>query len=355
MNSSNGLLSEEERATLNVSVTLDVGSYGYTLNRQPFVVGLDARPLVALIDAASMGSRVYEFMTIDRPADIFHYLFVSYIDLGPDVAKAIKDNFRRAGPYENPTLDIGLSLVKFDSCFHWSGDDTADYESKWLTARGTDFWKLKPRELLKLVKDRQRLLRNSDDYLIRHEITLIDQCIHRRDDIAHIDRPLLLENRAYTQSKLDPELFQCIAALIKSTKVNSVSCPLYDFPLWRLLVTEQIKRSVQTGKPLKEALKLSCGEGSLLLTGADTRAYANEAEDWGGEVHVPYEGACEADLFVMPMWHNFDMTKVGVDGSLLMASYWKTNRYLLSRRDYGEIGCAARSQVGDWFLYEGND
>ena len=40
----------------------------------PCMVEVDARPMLALIEDALLGIRVYEFMTIDRPGDVLNYL-----------------------------------------------------------------------------------------------------------------------------------------------------------------------------------------------------------------------------------------------------------------------------------------
>lgn len=83
------------------------------------------------------------------------------------------------------------------------------------------------------------------------------------------------------------------------------------------------------------------------LTDVDTRLYLNEVKDWVGTVHIPYEGAIGADLFVKPDWYNFRQEYARENGRLSRALFDKPCRYMLSKKDYGELGCASKTQVSD--------
>lgn len=143
-------------------------------------------------------------------------------------------------------------------------------------------------------------------------------------------------NTGKPEEELPESVIRLIGELIKRDNVQSVSCPFNNSSAWRLLVAEQIRRAALIGKPPQEVFKLSGPDGGL---GFDPR-------EWGGEVHIPYEGAAGADLFVGPEWRNFNReTKF----STLSTSY----HYLLLGRDLGQLECAIRSEVGNgWFLYE---
>jgi len=136
-------------------------------------------------------------------------------------------------------------------------------------------------------------------------------------------------------------LFVAILDLIRRDDVCSVSCPFTDHALWRILVQEQVRRAKVTGLLLQRAFGL-CGPDSGLA--------GINAEDWGGDVHIPYEGACGADLFILPEWHRFFVEKVR-DGGKLRWAVHKSCHHILLCGDYGELACAMRTAIGDWTLY----
>jgi hypothetical protein len=141
---------------------------------------------------------------------------------------------------------------------------------------------------------------------------------------------------------LPEPLFRLIADLARRDDVCSVSCPFDDVALWRLLVTEQLRRAEDSGLELQRAFAL-CGPDS----GLDGVPF----EEWGGEVHIPYEGACGADLFILPSWHRFFADKLREGGKLRWAVHKPCNRVIV-RGEYGEIACATRAEICDgWWLY----
>ena len=355
MNSIKSLLSAAQREQLTTADRLDFGSFKpYKPNNGvgQFIVELDARPLDALIEAAQYGSRLYELMTISRPADVLHYLHLTMIDVHEDVLSHVQGRIKFRTRFKNVTFENGISFTEFDSCFAWADDDTSSYERNWLTHRGGAYWNQKMHALLSLTKDVQHLVRKIDDFLIQHEIKLIDQGLHHRDALVQIDRIPLLKSKATSQTTLPAPLFETIAQLIKRDDVKSVSCPFTDFPLWRLLVEEQIRRAQASGLPPQKAFYLSsCDGGQMNLTGADSRRYPNEPHDWGGTVHVPYEGATGGDLFIEPDWHGFPWAITGEGGKFSRVSSSKPCRFLLSERNYANLECASRTQIGNWILY----
>ena len=120
------------------------------------------------------------------------------------------------------------------------------------------------------------------DYLLQHEINLIDHKRHRIDYLPSIDRLVSWEVMVGPKTTLEKPLFELICKLIKSEKVQSVSCPFQDYALWRVLVEEQVRRAESTGLPPQQA---------LFLSGPDSGLPHIDASNWGGEAHIPYEGA----------------------------------------------------------------
>lgn len=76
-----------------------------------------------------------------------------------------------------------------------------------------------------------------------------------------------------------------------------MSCQFNDRILWRALVWEQIGRASKLGVAPEKAFALS---------GPDSGLTDAVADDWGGDIHIPWEGVAEADLFVQPDRFAFD-------------------------------------------------
>lgn len=151
-----------------------------------------------------------------------------------------------------------------------------------------------------------------------------------------------MKTNLLTPQEAVPEyLREVILDLIRRDDVQSVSCPFDDLVIWRALVEKQLRRAEETGLPLQEAFAL-CGPNAVYKLGI---------EDWGGEVHIPMEGACGGDLFILPEWHNFFADKVREGGKLRWAVGGKRCHRVLLPGDHGEIGCATRKTYGEWTLY----
>lgn len=146
---------------------------------------------------------------------------------------------------------------------------------------------------------------------------------------------------ATDDERLSPALVTLIAELISRPDIQSVSCPFTDEGLWRLLIQEQVRRAAGSGLHPQHAFGLSGPDSGLPFDPAD----------WGGYVHTPYEGACEADLFVNPSWRGFDLQEGMGDGSLSAVTLGKPCHHLLLWGHRKEIDCATRIHVAGWTLY----
>jgi len=184
---------------------------------------------------------------------------------------------------------------------------------------------------------------------------------NRPDDL---DEDFYVEpfNNGRAEEKLPGSVINTIGELIKRDNVQSVSFPFNNTKVWYLLVDEQLQRAKTTGYSKQKAFTLSGPDGGLSCDPAE----------WGGEVHIPYEGACMGDLFVVPGWRNLypdwkDQFPHSGDGrgdkaTLGDYAHYMANpntghscHYLLLKRDLGELKCATRREIGDgWILYESN-
>ena len=136
-------------------------------------------------------------------------------------------------------------------------------------------------------------------------------------------------------------LFKAIAELAHREDVRSVSCPFGDAALWKALVDEQIRRATAENLPLQKAYCL-CGPER----GLDHLPIA----DWGGYVHIPYEGVCDGDLLILPSWRKFSPERMGDSGKLSYACA-KACNHIIVDQDYGELPQVIRCHLGGWTLY----
>lgn len=343
-------LTAEERDLLTQTSRHDTGGYDnwrkYPRTRQ-FIVDIDARPLAVLANSARYGDRVYEFMSIQRPGDLLHYFWVTFVDVEDEVMQSIKESLAHKRPY---TFDVkasltGLPFIDFDNCFIWQGDDTDREDAAWRSHVEQEHWHQQLTDLHTIVVRLQDRLRCIDDFLLQNEIKLLDEKKHQLDFGATIKRNCYLEAQNLTQSDKYTDLYNMVAQIAAQSDVNSASCPFNWLAIWRILVEEQVKRSQRLDLPPQEAFKLSGPDNGF---GDDKLA-----ENWGGYVHIPYEGMCDGDVVFLPNWRIFNADKAGADGSLAAALRMNLCRYLFvpKERMLGELACATRKEIGDWMLY----
>lgn len=297
----------------------------------PFTVEIDAKPLAILLESAIRGYRVYELMSLRRPGDVLHYFRIRLIDVDQDIQDRVDERARNFWPPDKGG-PATLSLPAFDRLFFWDGDDTCPEAECWLRFRGQPFWQERMTNIFGLVVKCQQRLRDQGDYLVQHELDRIAQGTHWRDFVSDLPRHPDKIDCPPEKTGLSPALFHLIEDLIGRETIQSVSCPLADHALWRRLVEQQVRRAEQNGKPPQEAFNLSGPDSGLPFV---------TVADWGGEVHIPYEGACDGGIFIKPVWRKFSFQTMK-----------STCQFLLTQEDYGEQECAFRMVVDDWVLYE---
>jgi hypothetical protein len=161
------------------------------------------------------------------------------------------------------------------------------------------------------------------------------------------------------------ELCALVLAMASREDVHSVSCQFGDALLWEGLLNEQMKRARQTGKPPREAFYLSGPDGGLPGIAKHHSGLEDlPPEEWftgdtleeklGGDIHIPYEGVCGADLLVYPYWRVIAPQQWEKEGAQLdWATGMKPCNHLLIEQDLGQPRCATRIGpiAGSWWLY----
>jgi hypothetical protein len=165
------------------------------------------------------------------------------------------------------------------------------------------------------------------------------------------------------QEQLPLPLRQTILRLASQEDIHSIYCPFIDTELWRSLLLEQTTRATKAGTPPQQALTL-IGPDSGIPGITPERYYEDELAhkqqglliESSGEIHIPYEGACGADLFIVPTWHKFFADNLKKPNAKLRWAIGKHCNYLLVNCDHGEFSCATRTPiVNNWVQYKSND
>lgn len=302
---------------------------------------VDARPLALLAQSALLGHRVYELFSIQRPGDVLRYLWVRWAGEPSqewDAATWFKDKENQEGK-----SFLSLDRRHWRPELDWLDDDAFSATRAWWDHRRTDFWTTLCAECLQIVIQVQACLRSSPDELIRQELALMDAGQHRRDLWPTREQIGGLDPAPAADSTLTPEQFELILTLARQDDVLSVSCPLTDPALWRALAKEQLRRAKVIGLAPQEALFLAGPEGGIPHV---------QAADWGAAVHIPYEGCCEADLFIQPTWFCVDPDEAQRGGSIQAGLGHRKCRYVITHRDYGQFANDETQAVAGWFFYK---
>lgn len=316
----------------------------------PFRIHVDARPLAALAQSACVGHRLYEFMTIRRQGDVLRYLWIYLTDVPDDVLKSIRSSvkFQRRFSREDISTLTELPFVEFDRCFwrqesDWLDDDMSDVHHCWIGHRHSGHWERMSSVLLDAVRAIQSSLRQSAKGLTQHEISLIDRGAHRRDCWAHrelVGRPF---EPPRAETSLPPALLDMIAELVRQPDVNSVSCSIKDYALWRVLALEQLQRSKARGVAPQDALFLAGPDGGIPNV---------VPKDWGTDIHIPWEGACAGDLFEVPDWFTFHFDEAAAKGTVRGGIGLRECKYVLSRTPLGTFENDVSTVCNGWTIYK---
>jgi len=168
-----------------------------------------------------------------------------------------------------------------------------------------------------------------------------------------------------SHSDLPDELRDFILMMAQRDDIHSVSVQFQDATLWEALLREQVKRAERTGKPPGDAFFL-CGPDAG-IAGIAKLWFGLEdlpREKWfdgstleekiGGNIHIPYEGVCGADLLVYPAWRKIYPERWhDDDADVNSATAMKPCNHLLIEKDLGEPACATRVGpiANTWWLY----
>lgn len=162
-------------------------------------------------------------------------------------------------------------------------------------------------------------------------------------------RPLTTLTSSPFYPLLSRALLEALGRIAALDTVRSVSCPFRDPAAWRVLVAEQRRRAEGTERHPQLVFGLSGPDAGLPHVPLD---------EWGGHVHIPYEGAAPADCFIRPSWRLMFPEYGGRDGSLSAVVHGLESpgvgyfcHHLLTNEDLGELACAEREELGEGWIH----
>lgn len=274
----------------SLTLTLDFGIVGYHYEREPFRVRVDAEAFEALIADARNAWRVYELTLIQRPGDVWDYVWVTPEAVPRRVAEQIESARAAAMPRfgkVHPWPEGKVPFAVFDRFFYAAGDDTTPDSDAWFGGRGG------PTSLVRDLYERAQVALaelDGNDVLLRHELQLARTHTHwcsLQDRTGALER---VRDSFYAPQppKFTPAFYEQLSKLFDDPDLVSVAFRgKGDWALMRMLCNEQRRRAEATGHHLIHALHLSLS--------SDYRA---GVDAWGAWVYFHYEGLAHGDLFI---------------------------------------------------------
>lgn len=319
------------------TLSIDFGEIGYWKSKQPFRVRLLGNELTELIKDAENAHRVYELMLIDRPGDIWSYVWVAIDEVPAKIKDWYLHAWRDAKPQygeDHPWPLNQLPFCLFDEFFYWCIDDTEPEDAVWLNHRNSSSMKAFADQLFAMVRAAQANLGWNDD-LLRHIIRTIRAGKH---PYSYLDRRIA--NQQY-QGRLNKPLYTSafykrLEGLLSDPEIVSVAYrDGRDYQVLRMMATEQRRRANLTGHEPGYALHLSALANNKI---------SNDA--WNSEIWLFDEGLAHGDLHIEGMNDSHkDLLKLVNEG-------WRTpGRYILSAQDEGDFDGYIKESGDGWVLY----
>ena len=272
-------------------LTIDFGPVGDRFGKKPFRIRLDAGALDVLTGHARNAHRVYELFLIDRPGDLWEYVWVSVEEAPDSVLARIERAREQARPrsrhQSHPWPDACIPFTDLDSLFYWAWDDTSPEDEAWLEYRDSPTMLAYSRQLMAIVLEAQGSLTWVDD-LLRHVVTRIRSGTH---PYRYLDRRVAIkkdrENSPNSRT-FSSAFYEELQDLLRDPELTSVAYRGNgDYTLLKILATEQRRRSKLTGHLPEHALTLS----ALVNRKANTDA-------WDAEIRFFDEGLDHGDLYI---------------------------------------------------------
>lgn len=320
------------------ALTIDFGEVGHWNSKQPFRVRLDAKGLAELISHAENAHRVYELMLIDRPGDVWDYVWVVIEEVPSRLVDRVEHAREEAKPRhgsDHPWPDRQIPFTVFDDLFYWAWDDTEPEDETWLNHRESPTMHAFSQQLLAMVRAAQGRLEWSDP-LLRHEVARVRSGDHPYHYLARgVAIAKGREHRPNSPTHT-AAFYAQLQQLLRDPDLTSVAYRADgDYRVLRMMATEQRRRANKSGHSVGHAMHLSALVNNTV---------SNEA--WDAEIWFFEEGLAHGDLFI---------EGGGLGGGNLKALVEKHHRvpgrFILATQDEGHIEGFDIESGDGWVLY----
>lgn len=322
-------------------LTIDFGEVGYWNSKQTFRVRFDTNSLVELIDSAENAHRVYELMLIDRPGDVWDYVWVVIEAVPERVAARVKNAHENIKPHygsDHPWPEGQIPFTVFDGLFYWGWDDTEPEDEAWLNHRNSPILHAFAQQLLAMVRAAQCHL-DWNDHLLRHEVARIRSSKHPYSYLEQHSAIKEGQKNHPNNSNHTPAFYKQLDKLLDDPELTSIAYRADgDYRVLRMMATEQRRRANKTGHSVGNAMYLSA------LT---NHKISNEA--WDSEIWLFEEGLAHGDLFIEGGGLGSNNLK-----SLVENNHRLPGRYILSTKDEGNLEGFDIESGDGWVLYSKN-
>lgn len=331
--------------TYESTLTLAFGAVDVRSGRRPFRLRLETGLLADLIRATQNAHRIYELLLIDRPGDVWDYVWVVLEALPQRTASRVALARQRAQPEVagsvHPWPDDRLPFKVFDSLFDWASeawacDDIRPEEEGWLIHRNSESMRLFSKQVLSIAREARWPLENSVDHLLRHVVSRVKSgddphCYLDREGVRNMGRKMTSNNAQHT-----PGFYEKLRQILGDAELSSIA---YlgdgDDRVLRMMATEQRRRANLTGHRAGNALRLEAIVNNQV---------SNKA--WDSDIWFIGEGFPLGDLLIVG-----DGLYVSDLKESFLSCGNSPGKFLLSWRDEGSIdGFTAKAGEG-WVLY----
>lgn len=154
------------------------------------------------------------------------------------------------------------------------------------------------------------------------------------------------KRHAWISSHPKPEITNNLVGKIEEIAqrddVSSFSCPYDNRQIWLTVIQEQTKRKI----------RLDCDpQSAFSLYGPDSGICSLSPDTIKGRIHVPYEGICKADIFIVPRWRELGVF-FDKKNNLNRISLLKHCRFVICEVEVPDVQCANKERIDNWIFYE---
>ena len=295
-----------------------------------------------LCEEASGGLRIYELMRIQRPGDIWNYIWVAMTGLHGSLQWRVERAREEALPRharQHPWPDAMMPYVNFDGLFYVIDWEPNPLDEAWDDIRESQEIRFFAMDCFKQACEVQDGLRKSRDPLIQRELELIKTYSHPQD-FAH--KPCWQRTfpgeRCKTRASHTPAFYQRLRDILQQNTIRSVAYRGgFDFQTLATLCRIQLARVDDRTPPWVAMFIAALSEAPISF----------DAAHWGCDVRFALEGLPRSDLYIE------NGRCAGASLKELVEKYARIeSKWMLSARDQGQIA-GYRQEVGEgWYSYE---